>query len=358
MEKLRFFILICWFCTLFMTWKTYDFQLWDSVREENLENSVVRLQQCTRLREKYASLKVLKLRNTKEFTDNMRQLMSCPWTSNITQKERYRVELYYSCNATEELVLTKQNTALGQKITYEAEKATRVVGNSLLQMFPEITPWRTGGQLGRCAVVGNGGILKNSSCGSDINMADFVIRLNLAPINFSTDVGVKTNMMTANPTQIQRGYPNLKKQPQPLADKLSRYGNAPLIMPAFAFRFCTAIAFGVHQALRPFYPQQKVVFFNPNYLRNLHRYWRQRGQRAPRLSSGLMLASVALELCDEVHLYGFWPFNFDLSQKQLSHHYYDNVGPHRGLHSMPQEFLQLLNMHGNGAINLHIGKCQ
>ncbi|KAJ8338136.1 hypothetical protein SKAU_G00371020 [Synaphobranchus kaupii] len=325
------------------------------VREENLESSFLRLLQCKRLREKYATLKALELKNTKEFTDNIKKLMSCPWKANITQKEQYRVELYSTCNATENMILTKQNTVLGHKIIYDAEKRTRVVDNSLLQMLPESTPWWTGSQLGRCAVIGNGGILKHSSCGSKINKADFVIRLNLAPINWSTDVGVKTNLMTANPTQIQRSYPNLKKQPKPLADRMSNYGNAPLIMPAFAFLFCTRISFQVHQALRP---QQKVVFFNPNYLRELHSYWRRRGQRAHRLSSGLMLVSIALELCEEVNLYGFWPFNFDLSQEKLPHHYYDNVGPHRGSHSMPREFLQLLNMHSKGAINLHIGKCQ
>ncbi|XP_061089872.1 alpha-2,8-sialyltransferase 8F-like [Conger conger] len=292
------------------------------------------------------------------FANDMKELMSCPWETNITQKERYRVELYACCNATEDLILTTQNTVLNQTITYDGVQLTRLVDNSLLEMLPKRTPWRTGGQLGRCSVVGNSGILKNSRCGSKINRADFVIRLNLAPINFSRDVGVKTNLMTANPTQIKRSYPNLKKHPQPLVDDMSKYGDASLLMPPFAYRSCTKTSFQVHQALRPLYPQQKVVFFNPNYLRDLHRYWRRRGQRALRLSTGLMLASVALELCDEVHLYGFWPFNFDLSLKQLSHHYYDDVGPRPGAHSMPQEFLQLLNMHSKGAINLHVGKCQ
>ncbi|XP_061092943.1 alpha-2,8-sialyltransferase 8F-like [Conger conger] len=288
----------------------------------------------------------------------MKQLMSCPWKVNITQKERYRVELYYSCNATEDLILTQQNIALGQKITYDGEIRVKVVDDALLKMLPETTPWRTGGHLGRCAVVGNGGILRNSSCGSQINKADFVIRLNLAPITLSQDVGVKTSLITANPSQIERNYPNMKKHRRRLARDLSLYGGAPLLMPAFAYRLCTGISFRVHQALRFLNPQQKVVFFNPNYLRDLHHYWRRRGQRAFRLSTGLMLASVALELCDEVHLYGFWPFNFDLSLKQLSHHYYDNVGPRRRAHSMPQEFLQLLKMHVKGAINLHVGKCQ
>ena len=34
----------------------------------------------------------------------------------------------------------------------------------------------------------------------------FVDRFNLAPINKSYDVGVKTDLITANPTQINKGY--------------------------------------------------------------------------------------------------------------------------------------------------------
>ncbi|RXN17903.1 alpha-2,8-sialyltransferase 8E-like protein [Labeo rohita] len=68
-------------------------------------------------------------------------------------------------------------------------------------MLPEDFPWSSRGHLGRCAVVGNGGILKNSSCGREIDSADFIIRLNLAPINDS-DVGLKADLVTINPSQL------------------------------------------------------------------------------------------------------------------------------------------------------------
>ncbi|KAI1898771.1 hypothetical protein AGOR_G00075800 [Albula goreensis] len=353
-SQFLFMLVSC--CTfLLFTWGTYHLTLKQYKREQNY--APLKLMQCKKLREKYSSVKNLKRGNVKAFSDDMRNLMSCPWIANRTKKERYRIDLYSCCNATQSVILTKDNTALGQKITYDAEKRTRVVDKSLHKMLPQSTPWRTEGQLGHCAVVGNGGILKNSTCGSQINKADFVIRLNLAPINFSKDVGVKTSLVTANPTQIKNGYPNLRKNPQPLANRMAAYGNASLLMPAFAYSFCTALSFQVHQSLKPLRPQQKVVFFNPNYLRMLDRYWRKKGQRANRLSSGLMLASVAMELCDEVHLYGFWPFSFGLSEEKLTHHYYDNVGPRPGAHSMPQEFLHLLHLHNQGVINLHIGKC-
>lgn len=56
----------------------------------------------------------------------------------------------------------------------------------------------------------------------------------------------------------------------------------------------------MYHALRKARPQQEVVFFHPDYLFELGRFWRRRGQRAPRLSTGLMLASTALEICEQV----------------------------------------------------------
>ncbi|KAJ8416591.1 hypothetical protein AAFF_G00324690 [Aldrovandia affinis] len=313
---------------------------------------------CTRLREKFISMRESE-KDTKSLMEDLSALMSCPHKINITQQERYRVELRSCCNATGDLILTRENTQKGQKIKYETNrKLSKVVDKSIFNMLPKSTAWRNETRFKRCAVVGNGGILRNSSCGAEIDRADIIIRLNLAPINNSRDVGTRTSLITVNPSQIRIGYPNLEKQPQPLAERVSAYGDAPILIPAFAFTFCTDISFKVHKALHVVRPQQKVVFFNPDYLFQLFQYWKTRGLQEIRLTSGLMLASVAMELCDDVHLYGFWPFAVDLLQQPVSHHYYDNVGPSRRMHAMPKEFLQLLKIHSQGALNIHLAQCQ
>ncbi|XP_024280313.1 alpha-2,8-sialyltransferase 8F isoform X3 [Oncorhynchus tshawytscha] len=266
-----------------------------------------------------------------------------------------RVILRSCCNATGEMILTNQNTKSGQKIHYETnQKLFKTVDKKLHSMLPKDLPW-SNGLLGHCAVVGSGGILQNNSCGAEIDRADYIIRFNLGPVTNSKDVGNKTHLMTINPSQI-RSYRNLTKAPLPLVNRVAAYGNASLLLPAFSYTICTKPSLDVYHALRPLRPNQ-VVFFNPNFMLNLGRKWKGQGLKERRLSTGLMLASVAMELCKEVHIYGFWPFSLDLNHNPLPHHYYDNVGPNKGVHSMPEEFLLLLKLHTQGVLQLHLGRC-
>ncbi|XP_048033384.1 alpha-2,8-sialyltransferase 8F-like [Megalobrama amblycephala] len=310
---------------------------------------------CAKLRQKFSIIKPAKSIVLKSFTQELSDFMNCPYKSNKTERELNRVRLQFCCNAKETLMLTKNNTAHNQTIPYETTTKNKPfqMTAELHSMLPEDIPW-SGRRLDRCAVVGSGGILKNSSCGREIDSADFVIRFNLAAVNDS-DVGMKADLVTINPSQLR--YKNLEKNPDPLLERVSVYGNATLIIPAFAYTFCTTNSIKTLKVLQPIRPQQPVVFFSPSYLRTLDRFWKGRGLQEVRLSTGFMLISTALELCEHVHVYGFWPFGSDLQERPVPYHYYDQVTPSRHMHKMPEEFVRLLQLHSQGALTLHLQPC-
>ncbi|XP_067303229.1 alpha-2,8-sialyltransferase 8E-like [Pseudorasbora parva] len=319
-------------------------------------NKSLHLLRCTKLRDKFSVIKPAESIEFKSFTAELTDLMSCPYKFNETEQELNRVRLQFCCNATGSLILTKRNTAINQAIPYEMRtKKTYKIKADLHSMLPEDIPW-SGQRLGRCAVVGSGGILKNSSCGNEIDSADFVIRFNLAHIN-NSDVGLKTDLVTINPSQIRTEYKDLETNPDPLVERVSVYGNAPLIIPAFAYTFCTPDSLRALRVLQPIRPQQPVFFFSPYYLGTVDRYWKGRGLEEIRLSSGFFLISTALELCEHVHVYGFWPFDIDLQERPVPYHYYDNLTVNIRKHKMPEEFVRLLQLHIQGALTLHLQPC-
>ncbi|KAK7129494.1 hypothetical protein R3I94_017646 [Phoxinus phoxinus] len=310
---------------------------------------------CAKLRRKFSVIKPAKSLKLQKFTQELSDFMSCPHKSNNTERELNRIRLQFCCNATGSFILTKRNTAVNQSIQYETSSTrTYKMNEALHSMLPEDIPW-SGRRLGRCAVVGSGGILKNSSCGREIDNADFVIRFNLATVNDS-DVGLKTDLITINPSQL-RYKEDLEKNPDPLVERVSVYGNSSIIIPAFAYTFCTSLSIKALKVLQPIRPQQPVVFFSPSYLRSLDRFWKGRGLQEVRLSTGFMLISTALELCEHVHVYGFWPFESDLQGEPIPYHYYDQISPSRRMHKMPEEFVRLLQLHSQGALTLHLQPC-
>ncbi len=149
-------------------------------------------------------------------------------------------------------------------------------------------------------------------------------------------------------------YADLEQNPDPLVERVSVYGNASLVMPAFAYTFCTGLSIRALNALYPTRPQQPLAFFSPYYLQTLDRFWKGRGLKSIRLSSGFMLISTALELCEHVHVYGFWPFDTDLQNNPVPYHYYDLRRPSKRMHKMPEEFVRLLQLHSQGALTLHL----
>ncbi|KAH0501536.1 Alpha-2,8-sialyltransferase 8F [Microtus ochrogaster] len=286
-------------------------------------------------------------------------IKNCPWRRHAEEYENFRAKLASCCDAVQTFVVSQNNTPMGTNMSYEVESKRQIpIRENIFQMFPVSQPF-VNYPYNQCAVVGNGGILNKSLCGAEIDKADFVFRCNLPPVtgNASKDVGNKTNLVTVNPSIITLRYKSLKGKNTKFLEDISNYGETFLLLPAFSYRFNTGISFKVYQTLHDSKVKQKVLFFHPTYLRLLALFWRTRGVTAYRLSTGLMIASVAVELCKNVTLYGFWPFSKSIEKAPISHHYYDNNLPKRGFHQMPKEFNQMLQLHMRGILKLQLGKC-
>jgi len=139
-----------------------------------------------------------------ELFDRWKSLQMCRWAMNISEANQFKSTLSRCCNAPSFLFTTQKNTPLGTKLKYEVDTSGIYhINQEIFRMFPKDMPYYRS-QFKKCAVVGNGGILKNSRCGREINSADFVFRCNLPPISekYTMDVGVKTDVVTVNPSII------------------------------------------------------------------------------------------------------------------------------------------------------------
>uniref|UniRef100_A0A8C5M6F0 Uncharacterized protein n=1 Tax=Leptobrachium leishanense TaxID=445787 RepID=A0A8C5M6F0_9ANUR len=295
--------------------------------------------------------------NPDELIEQVEDLQSCQWTGNATALRAVRSELHKCCDAVRNLLVTQENTHIGDNITYETQKHKHIeVTEEIHKMFPK-TSLFSNKPIRSCVVVGNGGILLNSCCGSEIDQADYVFRFNLPPMNFANDTGTKTNLVTANPSIVTERYARLHERRRPFMDLVKTFEPAPILMAAFSYPSTTDVIFKVFYTLEEFGSKQAVIYFHPNYLTNLGLYWKTKGLAGQHISSGFIIVSMALEICDKVTLYGFWPFDEDTDGNPIPHHYYDNRLPKLGIHSMPSEFFFYSQMHSKGILKLKVGRC-
>ncbi|XP_051904618.1 alpha-2,8-sialyltransferase 8E-like isoform X2 [Hippocampus zosterae] len=293
--------------------------------------------------------------------DDMLKRYSKRWEKNEENYRKFTSKLSDSCRGFERAIVTQANTPVGTKLAYDGEI------NRMLRVTPDIFktfikehPFSKKA-FNTCAVVGNGAILTDSGCGKMIDSARYVIRCNLPPLTdeYSEDVGVRTDLVTANPSIFVKRYNSLFGRRRDLMERLQSYGKSPILVPAFSFISNTQVALRLANILEDLDSPSRAIFFNPDYLNNLSRFWAAKGLKTHRLSTGFMMASLALELCSNVHLYGFWPFSKPPhGLHALPYHYYDDPKPVRWwYHAMPAEFDLLLKLHSLGVLRLHLGRC-
>ncbi|XP_049924256.1 alpha-2,8-sialyltransferase 8E-like [Epinephelus moara] len=296
----------------------------------------------------------------KEVIDKVKERYSQTWKKQEVNYQKFRLQLSIECNGFDKAIITQANTPVGSKIVYDGErKRTLNVTQEIFSTFAKEHPFQNK-RWDTCAVVGNGGILSDSGCGKMIDSAQFVIRCNLPPLEngYEEDVGIKTDLVTANPTILRNKYGSLNGYRRPFVESLRTYGNSLMLLPAFSFGFSTPVCLRAAYTTSDFGSPIRAVFFNPDYLKSLAQFWRSQGLQEMRLSTGIMMVSLALEICADVHLYGFWPFsNHPHGLYALTNHYYDDMKAKQNFHAMPAEFDLLLRLHSQGVLRLHLGDC-
>ncbi|XP_036617464.1 alpha-N-acetylneuraminide alpha-2,8-sialyltransferase [Trichosurus vulpecula] len=301
---------------------------------------------------------VYRLPNEKEIVNGVLQ-QGKAWRRNQTAARDFRKEMEQCCDPANLFAMTKQNSPMGKSMWYDGELLySFTIDNSTYSLLPQATPFQL--PLKKCSVVGNGGILKKSVCGRQIDEANFVMRCNLPPLSseYNKDVGFKTHLVTANPSIIRKRFQNLLWSRKTFVDDMKAYNHSYIYMPAFSMKTGTEPSLRVYYTLADVGANQTVLFANPNFLRSIGKFWKSRGIHAKRLSTGLFLVSAALGLCEEVTIYGFWPFSMNLREQSISHHYYDNELPYSGFHAMPEEFLQLWYLHKIGVLKMQLEPCE
>ncbi|KAG8131226.1 hypothetical protein E2320_017752, partial [Naja naja] len=265
------------------------------------------------------------------------------WTFNRTAFLQQRREILQHVDVIKNFSLTKNMVRIGQLMHYDysSHKYVFSISNSFRLLLPDVSPIQNK-HYNICAVVGNSGILLGSQCGQEIDKYDFVFRCNFAPTEaFQKDVGRKTNITTFNPSILEKYYNNLLT----IQDRnnfflsLKKLDGAILWIPAFFFHTSATIT----RTLVDFFIEHR------GQLKHL----------APkRLSTGILMYTLASAICDEIHLYGFWPFGFNPNNREdLPYHYFDKKGTKfttkwQESHQLPAEFQQLFRMHGEGLAKL------
>ncbi|XP_072174253.1 alpha-N-acetylneuraminate alpha-2,8-sialyltransferase ST8SIA3-like [Diadema setosum] len=294
------------------------------------------------------------------------------WTANKTALLQARAEMRKFFNPYKMITMTSDDDTRGQlKRFYSAKaRAMTLIPAGLKRLLPTKQLFRN--QFFKtCSVVGNSGILLNSSCGNRIDSADLTIRCNFATVDgYEKDVGTHTNVITFNPSILDRLYGRLKKDGDrdKFEKRLVSYGKYVLWIPIFSTHYISRTV----QEILDFFNLNAKRFknvqlaFPGNILPDISDYWMTQGIDEERISTGLLMFNIAATICDEIHMYGFYPFP-EFKQTPIPYHYDDNrvnttrnnydYG-YRRFHNLPDEFVVLKKLHKAGVLKMHLGQCQ
>ncbi|XP_061886676.1 alpha-N-acetylgalactosaminide alpha-2,6-sialyltransferase 2 isoform X2 [Entelurus aequoreus] len=223
----------------------------------------------------------------------------------------------------------------------------------------------------RCAVVGNGGILKDSKKGPEIDQHHYVFRTNGAiTAGFEQDVGARTTHYTFSTNTLVnslRSYAALGYRGPPRSQE-TRY----VFLPDHDRDYLLAKAAATHGTVQrgPERGQDpsryfgedvsaaKLKMYHPDFIRYLRNRFlpsdtlRSKYKNLYRPSTGAVMLLAALHTCDQVSAYGFMTPDYS----KYSDHYYDRRYHAVGFflnHDLRLEMHLWQRLHSVGLIRLY-----
>ncbi|CAH1232942.1 ST8SIA4 [Branchiostoma lanceolatum] len=282
------------------------------------------------------------------------------------------------------LYASKKSMPLGSVIPFfeGRNKSTYYMVPGVYNYLPEEVRWPER-LYENCSVIGNGGILLNSSCGPEIDSTQYVFRNNLPPltmegffkkdgrntkinVDYYKDVGSKTNFVSSNPSGFKEFLFEFKNEKiiTDFTDYLSQFESdegTKVWTHMFHYDSKAKLVLRTIIILRAMGAKIDMVSSHPTFLRAVNDFWQGNGLTSARASSGLVFTTIALSMCKETHLYGYWPFPVDYDGQEVPYHYYLYDYQHtqnNTFHKLPEEFKLLQKLHKKGVIKMHIGKCK
>ncbi|XP_038661115.1 CMP-N-acetylneuraminate-poly-alpha-2,8-sialyltransferase isoform X1 [Scyliorhinus canicula] len=286
------------------------------------------------------------------------------WKNNASLVIKIRKDILRFLDAERDISVVKSSLKPGDVIHYVLDRRrTLNISHNLHSLLPEVSPMKNK-RFSTCAVVGNSGILLGSGCGKEIDSHEFVIRCNLAPlVEYTDDVGLKSDFVTMNPSVVQRAFGSLRSETdrEKFVDRLAVLNDSVLWIPAFMVKGGEKHVEYVNELILKNRLNIQTAYPSLRLIHAVRGYWLTNKIYIKRPSTGLLMYTLSTRFCDEIHLYGYWPFPKDAKGTPVKYHYYDNLkyryfsnaGPHR----MPLEFKTLKSLHDKGALKLTTGKC-
>ncbi|XP_039215236.1 alpha-2,8-sialyltransferase 8B isoform X1 [Crotalus tigris] len=292
------------------------------------------------------------------------QTVQSQWMYNQTLSLTIRKHILKFLDAEKDISVLKGTLKPGDIIHYVFDRdSTMNVSQNLYALLPRTSPLK-GKHYRTCAIVGNSGILLNSGCGKEIDTHSFVIRCNLAPVqDYTHDVGTKTDLVTMNPSVIQRAFEDLVNDTwrEKLLQRLHSLNGSVLWIPAFMAKGGKERVEWVNELILKHHINVRTAYPSLRLLHAVRGYWLTNKVYIKRPTTGLLMYTLATRFCNQIYLYGFWPFPQGPDQNPVKYHYYDSLKygymSQASPHTMPLEFKALKLLHHQGALKLTVGPC-